>query len=200
MNVDVLDESGGGAGEGPDVVALARLCRFVMRRMRLHPATEVTVRLVDVDTMGVLNQQWMGKSGPTDVLSFPMDELTPGRADAEEEEQESGYLGDIAVCPQVAAQQAPAAGHSTSDEIDLLTVHGMLHLLGYDHASPDEHREMFGVQSRLLLEWQRGGDDPEPDGSHDPEPDGSHDPEPGGSHDPEPDGSHDPEPDSASNP
>ena len=160
MNVDVLDESGADV----DVVALTRLCRFVMRRMRLHPATELTVRLVDADTMAVLNKQWMGQTGPTDVLSFPMDELTPGSAESDDD-QESGYLGDIAVCPQVAAQQAPAAGHSTSDEIDLLTVHGILHLLGYDHASPDEHREMFGVQGRLLLEWQRGGD-PEPDGSH----------------------------------
>jgi probable rRNA maturation factor len=156
MNVDVLDESGADV----DVVALTRLCRFVMRRMRLHPATELTVCLVDVDTMAVLNKQWMGQTGPTDVLSFPMDELTPGAEDSSEE-QESGYLGDIAVCPQVAAQQAPAAGHSTSDEIELLTVHGILHLLGYDHGSPEEHREMFGVQGRLLLEWQQGGD-PEP--------------------------------------
>ena len=156
MNVDVLDESGADA----DVVALNQLCRFVMRRMRLHPATELTVRLVDADTMAVLNEQWMGQDGPTDVLSFPMDELTPGADDATDD-QESGYLGDIAVCPQVAEQQAPAAGHSTSDELQLLVVHGILHLLGYDHATPDEHREMFGVQGRLLLEWQRGGD-PEP--------------------------------------
>jgi probable rRNA maturation factor len=160
VNVDVLDESGADV----DVVALTRLCRFVMRRMRLHPATELTVRLVDADTIGVLNKQWMGKTGPTDVLSFPMDELTPGRDGADPNEQDRGYLGDIALCPQVAAQQAPAAGHSTSDEIELLTVHGILHLLGYDHASPDEHREMFGVQGRLLLEWQRG-EDPEPGGS-----------------------------------
>jgi probable rRNA maturation factor len=156
MNVDVLDESGADS----DVVALTQLCRFVMRRMRLHPATELTVRLVDADTMAVLNEQWMGQDGPTDVLSFPMDELTPGADDATDD-QESGYLGDIAVCPQVAEQQAPAAGHSTSDELQLLIVHGILHLLGYDHATPDEHREMFGVQGRLLLEWQRGGD-PEP--------------------------------------
>ena len=161
MNVDVLDESGVGA----DVVALTRLCRFVMRRMRLHPATELTLRLVDADTMAVLNKQWMGQTGPTDVLSFPMDELTPGSAESDDD-PESGYLGDIAVCPQVAEQQAPAAGHSTSDEIDLLTVHGILHLLGYDHASPEEHREMFGVQGRLLLEWQRGGEpEPEPAGT-----------------------------------
>jgi len=174
MNVDVLDESGSGDA---DVVALTRLCRFVMRRMRLHPATELTVRLVDADTMAVLNEQWMGQTGPTDVLSFPMDELTPGRDEEDAPPgggagpwaaDETAYLGDIAVCPQVAAQQAPAAGHSASDEVELLVVHGILHLLGYDHASPDEHREMFGVQGRLLLEWQQG--DPEPDGSHDAAP------------------------------
>ncbi|MFT4299082.1 MAG: rRNA maturation RNase YbeY [Aeromicrobium sp.] len=150
MNVDILDESGTGA----DVVALTLLSRFVMRRMRLHPATELTVRLVEPGTIATLNQQWMGKSGPTDVLSFPMDELTPGRDD---EDAPEGYLGDIALCPQVAAQQAPAAGHTTSDEIELLLVHGILHLLGYDHAEPEEHAEMFGLQGRLLLEWQRAG-------------------------------------------
>jgi len=156
MNVDVLNES----GVDVDIVALTKLCRFVMRRMRLHPATELCVRLVDPDTIAVLNEQWMEKKGPTDVLSFPMDELSPGR---EGDEAPEGYLGDIALCPQVAQQQAPAAGHTVKDEIDLLTVHGILHLLGYDHAVPAEHKEMFGLQGRLLVEWQRAalGLDPE---------------------------------------
>jgi probable rRNA maturation factor len=161
MNVDVLDESG--SDVDVDVVALTQLCRFVMRRMRLHPATEVTLRLVDMPTITVLNEKWMGSTGPTDVLSFPMDELKPGRKrDGDPDgagpagDQPAGYLGDIALCPQVAAQQAPAAGHSARDEIELLTVHGLLHLLGYDHATPDEHSEMFGIQGRLLLEWQGG--------------------------------------------
>jgi probable rRNA maturation factor len=163
MNVDVLDESG--VDGGVDVVTLTQLCRFVMRRMRLHPATEVTLRLVDMPTITVLNEKWMGSKGPTDVLSFPMDELKPGRKrepnepdSAGDADAPAGYLGDIALCPQVAAQQAPAAGHSTNDEIELLTVHGLLHLLGYDHATPDEHSEMFGIQGRLLLEWQSGGE------------------------------------------
>lgn len=151
MNVDVLNESGVDA----DVASLATLCRFVMRRMRLHPATELTLRLIDAATMAQLNQLWMGKSGATDVLSFPMDELTPGHADADPEDGEAGYLGDIALCPQIAEQQAPAAGHTTADEIDLLVVHGILHLLGYDHAEPEEHQVMFGLQNRLLVEWSR---------------------------------------------
>lgn len=156
MNVDVLNES----GVDVDIVALTKLCRFVMRRMRLHPATELCLRLVDPDTIAVLNEHWMEKKGPTDVLSFPMDELSPGR---EGDEAPEGYLGDIALCPQVAQQQAPAAGHTVKDEIDLLTVHGILHLLGYDHAVPAEHKEMFGLQGRLLVEWQRAalGLDPE---------------------------------------
>jgi probable rRNA maturation factor len=159
VNVDVLNESGVEA----DVTSLARLCRFVMRRMRLHPATELTLRLIDVDTMTQLNKQWMGKEGPTDVLSFPMDELTPGDADRDPQEGEPGYLGDIALCPHVAEQQAPAAGHSTADEVDLLVVHGILHLLGHDHAAPEEHQLMFGIQNRLLVEWSlaRLGSGPE---------------------------------------
>jgi len=156
MNVDVLNES----GVDVDAVGLTRLCRFTMRRMRLHPATELTLRLVDPATITVLNKQWMGKDGPTDVLSFPMDELTPGRDD---EESPEGYLGDIALCPQVAEQQAPAAGHTAQDEINLLTVHGILHLLGYDHAEPAEHQEMFGIQGRLLLEWQQAADGKDPE-------------------------------------
>lgn len=148
MTVDVLNESG---VEDVDIADLTSLCRFVMRRMRLHPQTEMTLRLVDADTIAALNERWMGKSGPTDVLSFPMDELSPGRDDSDP--AEAGYLGDLALCPQIAELQAPAAGHGRDDELALLTVHGILHLLGYDHAEPEEHAEMFGIQGRLLVEW-----------------------------------------------
>jgi probable rRNA maturation factor len=153
MSVEILNES----GHDVDVVELTRLSRFVMERMRLHPATEMCLRLVDEDTIAALNAQWMGADGPTDVLAFPMDELLPGRVG---EEPEEGYLGDIALSPLVAARQAGDAGHPVIDELRLLTVHGILHLLGYDHAEPGEHREMFGVQARLLAEWQgvRSGD------------------------------------------
>jgi probable rRNA maturation factor len=92
----------------------------------------------------------MDKAGPTDVLAFPMDELRPGLVN---EEPEEGVLGDLVLCPTVAERQAKDAGHSTQDEVDLLTVHGILHLLGYDHAEPEEHTEMFGLQARLLAEW-----------------------------------------------
>ncbi|MEZ5093029.1 rRNA maturation RNase YbeY [Nocardioides sp.] len=148
MSIEVLDESGAGL----DVRGLARLARFVMDRMRVHPMAELCVKAVDEATIASLNEQWMDKQGPTDVLAFPMDELRPGLVD---EEPEEGVLGDLVLCPAVAARQAAEAGHATEAEIELLTVHGILHLLGYDHAEPDEHAEMFGLQARLLDEWRR---------------------------------------------
>ena len=150
MSIEVLDES----GEGVDVKRLASLARFVMDRMRVHPLAELCIKAVDEDTIATLNHQWMEKDGPTDVLAFPMDELRPGLVN---EEPEEGVLGDLVLCPAVAARQATAAGHPTVDEIDLLTVHGILHLLGYDHAEPDDERLMFGLQRRLLGEWQNEG-------------------------------------------
>jgi probable rRNA maturation factor len=153
MSIEVLEE----AGVEVDVRRLARLSRFVMDRMRVHPQAELCIKLVDEGTIAELNERWMEKEGATDVLAFPMDELRPGLADQDPEE---GVLGDLVLCPQVADKQAAEArekgqaGYSTTDEVDLLTVHGILHLLGYDHAEPEEHREMFGLQARLLAEWQ----------------------------------------------
>jgi probable rRNA maturation factor len=147
MSIEVLNES----GDDLDVKELSRLSRFVMDRMRVHPLAELCIKLVDEPTIAALNQQWMDKSGPTDVLAFPMDELRPGLVN---EEPEEGMLGDLVLCVAVAKRQATQAGHATADEVDLLTVHGILHLLGYDHAEPEEHKEMFGLQARLLAEWQ----------------------------------------------
>ncbi len=152
MSIEVNDES----GDGVDGERVSALARFVLERLRVHPQAELSVLAVDVATMSSLHQQWMDEEGPTDVLSFPMDELRPGNDD---EEPEPGLLGDVVLCPAVAAEQAAAAGHSTEQELDLLTTHGILHLLGYDHAEPDEEREMFGLQTRLLEGWaeSRGG-------------------------------------------
>jgi probable rRNA maturation factor len=152
MTIEVLEES----GSEVDAQRLARLSRFVLDRLRVHPQAELCIKLVDEPTIAELNEQWMDKTGPTDVLAFPMDELRPGLVN---EEPEEGILGDLMVCPTVAQRQADEArangqaGYTTDDEMDLLTVHGILHLLGYDHAEPDEKAEMFGLQTRLLAEW-----------------------------------------------
>ncbi|HEY9565869.1 MAG TPA: rRNA maturation RNase YbeY [Nocardioides sp.] len=147
MSIEVLNES----GRELDMAALSALSRFVMDEMRVHPLAELCIKAVDEATIAELNERWMDKQGPTDVLAFPMDELRPGLVN---EEPEEGVLGDLVLCPDIAAKQADTAGHTAEAEIELLTVHGILHLLGYDHAEPDEHTEMFGLQDQLLAAWR----------------------------------------------
>jgi probable rRNA maturation factor len=131
-----------------DEAEFAELGRFVLAQMHVADGAELAIMFVDEKAMEELHVQWMDEPGPTDVLSFPMDELRPGTADAP---TPAGLLGDIVVCPTVAARQADAAGHTPEEEMLLLTTHGILHLLGYDHAEPEEEREMFALQRRLLL-------------------------------------------------
>lgn len=130
-----------------DEERVLRLAQFAFEEMHLHSKTELAIQFVDEPAMEVLHIQWMDEPGPTDVLSFPMDELRPG---SESEITPAGLLGDIVICPQVAAKQAEIAGHEAINEILLLTTHGILHLLGFDHAEPDDEKEMFGLQKAIL--------------------------------------------------
>lgn len=146
MSIEVNDESGFQPAQ--DLAEIAALATYVLDQMRVHPQAELNVILVDEAAIERLHIEWMDLPGPTDVLSFPMDELRP--APASEEPQE-GMLGDIVVCPHVAIRQALQAGHSVAEEILLLVTHGILHLLGYDHVEPEEREEMFNLQRTLLL-------------------------------------------------
>jgi probable rRNA maturation factor len=157
MSIDINNES----GTEVDEEAILDIARFALARMRIHPLSELSVIVVDAAAMEQLHIQWMDEPGPTDVMSFPMDELRPpglsgatassSRGSSEDREPLPDLLGDVVLCPEVATRQARAAGHSTAEELLLLTVHGILHLLGYDHAEPDEEKEMFALQRRLLL-------------------------------------------------
>ncbi len=149
MSIEVNNET----GFAVDEAEFAALARYVLDEMHVHPQTDLSIMLVDTDVMTELHVKWMDEPGPTDVLSFPMDELRPGR---EGDVTPAGLLGDVVLCPEVAAQQAVAAGHSTIEELLLLTTHGILHLLGFDHAEPEEEKEMFGLQRRLLLTFLAG--------------------------------------------
>ncbi|HWJ85171.1 MAG TPA: rRNA maturation RNase YbeY [Cellulomonas sp.] len=149
MSIEVNNES----GYAVDEAEFAALARYVLDEMHLHPQTDLSIMLVGTDVMTDLHVKWMDEPGPTDVLSFPMDELRPGR---DGDVTPAGLLGDVVLCPEVAAQQAVAAGHSTVEELLLLTTHGILHLLGYDHAEPEEEKEMFALQRRLLLTFLAG--------------------------------------------
>ena len=150
MNVEVNNES----GVEIDAHGLMRLSRFVMSSLRLHPECELSIKLVDEDTMARYHVEFLDLPGPTDVMSWPMDELRPGSDGESDDDLPLGHLGDIALCPTVAAAQGAKAGHGTWAELELLTVHGILHLLGYDHAEPEEHKEMFDLQARLLSDWR----------------------------------------------
>ncbi len=130
-----------------DESVLLRLTQENLAALHVSSDADVAIVLVDEGAMEQLHLQWMDEPGPTDVLSFPMDELRPG---TEDQPTPPGLLGDIVLCPQVAESQAETAGHSTMDELILLTTHGLLHLLGYDHAEPEEEREMFGLQRELI--------------------------------------------------
>lgn len=144
MSIEVNNESTFPVDES----ALQRLAAFALDAMHVHADAELAILLVDEGAMEQLHVQWMDEPGPTDVLSFPMDELRPG---TEEAETPPGLLGDIVLCPQVAQVQAETAGHSTLEELLLLTTHGILHLLGFDHAELDEEKEMFGIQRDILI-------------------------------------------------
>jgi probable rRNA maturation factor len=144
MSIEINNESGVPVDES----ALQRLAVYALDAMHVHADAELAIVLVDEGAMEQLHVQWMDEPGPTDVLSFPMDELRPG---TEEQPAPPGLLGDVVLCPQVAESQARSAGHSLLDELQLLTTHGILHLLGFDHAEPAEEKEMFGVQRDLLV-------------------------------------------------
>lgn len=135
-----------------DESVLLRLTEHNLARLNVSVDADVAIILVDEGAMEALHVQWMDEPGPTDVLSFPMDELRPG---SPEHPTPAGLLGDIVLCPQVAESQAEAAGHSLTDELIMLTTHGLLHLLGFDHAEPAEEREMFGLQAELIRSFAK---------------------------------------------
>ena len=151
MSIEVANESGVDA----DVHRIERVARFVLDEMRVNPLVELAIRLVDVDAMTALHVHFMNEPGPTDVLAFPMDELNDQRDDLDSADAPPTLLGDVVLCPVVAAAQAKQAGHSTEAELDLLCTHGILHLLGYDHGDEAEEREMFGLQGQLLDSWSK---------------------------------------------
>jgi len=153
VSIEVLNET----DTVLDEMELVACSRYVLEEMKVHPGADLCLKLVDEAAMEGLHVQWMDLAGPTDVMSFPMDELRPGR---DGQEPEEGVLGDIVLCPTVAARQAAEAGHATEEELLLLTTHGILHLLGYDHAEPEEEREMFELQRTLLLTFLAGRNRP----------------------------------------
>jgi probable rRNA maturation factor len=143
MTVELVNRSGALISE-PKIVSLID---FGIQYMELNPECEISMSFVDVQEMEELHIKWMDENGPTDVLSFPMD--------MPEKKNDIVTLGDIVISPAVAAKQATDAGHSTEDEIYILATHGLLHILGYDHADKDEEKVMFALQEKIVEEWKK---------------------------------------------
>jgi len=141
MTVEVTNRSGVKAPEGE----VESLLTFGIAYMELHPECELSVTFVDDAEMEELHIKWMDEPGTTDVLSFPMD--------MPESKDEAVTLGDIVIDPIVAAEQAATAGHSAEHEIFILASHGLLHILGYDHADKDEEKVMFELQETIVKKW-----------------------------------------------
>ena len=141
MTIEVTNRSGVSAPEQE----IESLLTFGIDYMELHPECELSVTFVDDQEMEELHIKWMDEPGTTDVLSFPMD-MPEGKDDPV-------MLGDIVIDPIVAAQQAASAGHSTEHEIYILAAHGLLHILGYDHADKDEEKVMFELQETIVKKW-----------------------------------------------
>ena len=145
--IDINNESGVEADE----LGLVELARFALDKLRIHPQAELSILLVDEETMADYHVRFMDLTGPTDVMSFPMDEL---RAPADDEEPPLGLLGDIVLCPTVTARQAAENGREPDAEAEYLLIHGLLHLLGHDHAEPEEKRVMFGLNDQIISDWE----------------------------------------------
>jgi probable rRNA maturation factor len=144
MAIDIQNRSGVDFPEE----GLISLLAFGISELNLDPACDLNVLLVDEAEMTQLHIKWMGEPGPTDVLSFPMDEIEPGS-------REVGILGDIVLCPTIAQTQAKDAGHDFIREMSILSVHGLLHIVGYDHATTEDEKEMFALQESIVDRWKK---------------------------------------------
>jgi probable rRNA maturation factor len=142
MTIEITNKS----GELVPTESVRDLLQNALVELKLHPDCELNLVFVDIEEMTELHIKWMDEGGPTDVLSFPMDMPEPGN--------EAVTLGDIVIAPVVAAQQAANAGHSIDHEIFILAAHGLLHILGYDHATPDEEKAMFTLQESLVKKFK----------------------------------------------
>jgi len=144
MTIEVTNTS----GQLVPAAEINSLLTFALLELQLNPECELSVSFVDDDYMTELHIKWMDEPGTTDVLSFPMD--------MPETAGEVVTRGDIVISPVVAAQQAQAQGHSIEHEIYILATHGLLHIVGYDHAEKSEEKVMFDLQEKIVRDWQKG--------------------------------------------
>jgi probable rRNA maturation factor len=149
VSIEIDNRSGAICAE----VELLDLASFALKELLVDKRAELEISLVDEAEMTRLHEEWMDEAGPTDVLSFPMDELRPN--ELSENDEVPVVLGDVVICPDVARKQGDTAGHGMEQELRILLVHGILHLLGFDHLEPEEEAEMFALQGKIVKDWSK---------------------------------------------
>ena len=143
MTIEVTNTS----GQLVPTAEMTSLMTHAMKALDLNPECDLNIAFVEDDYMTELHIKWMDEPGTTDVLSFPMD--------MPEEPGEAVTLGDIVISPVVAAAQALTQGHSTEHEIYILATHGLLHIIGYDHADKAEEKVMIDLQEKIVTDWEK---------------------------------------------
>ena len=143
MTIEVTNTS----GQLVPTAEMTSLMTHAMKALELNPDCDLNIAFVEDDYMTELHIKWMDEPGTTDVLSFQMD--------MPEEPGEAVTLGDIVISPVVAAAQALTQGHSTEHEIYILATHGLLHIIGYDHAESVEEKVMFDLQEKIVTDWEK---------------------------------------------
>ncbi len=133
-----------------DLAAFVQLAEFVLDREDAPKEGELSIAIISVEEMTDLNLNYRDKEGPTDVLAFPCDDPCPLGAD------EPLTLGDVVISPEVAADQAAELGHTIEEELNLLLVHGILHILGYEHDSEEGAGAMQAREKMLLEAYAEG--------------------------------------------
>jgi len=143
MTIEVTNTS----GQLVPTTEITSLMTHAMNALQLNPDCDLNIAFVEDDYMTELHIKWMDEPGTTDVLSFPMD--------MPEEPGQAVTLGDIVISPVVAAAQALQQGHSTEHEIYILATHGLLHIIGYDHADTADEKIMFELQEKIVTDWEK---------------------------------------------
>ena len=143
MTIEVTNTS----GQLVPTTEITSLMKHAMSALELNPDCDLNIAFVEDDYMTELHIKWMDEPGTTDVLSFPMD--------MPEEPGQAVTLGDIVISPVVAAAQALQQGHSTEREIYILATHGLLHIIGYDHADKADEKIMFELQEKIVTDWEK---------------------------------------------
>ena len=134
-----------------DLAAIDQLVTHHLEFLGIHPEARGGITFIDTERITTLHEDWMQEPGPTDVLSFPIDQITLPEAGGV---SDSGFLGDIVICPDFLPPQMLEAGRTLQQECEYLVTHGILHLLGLDHQEPEAHAQMFTLTDTLLSDWR----------------------------------------------